>query len=159
MKGMHMTDNMHRAVWLFPLLLIASQCASAKNAFCYIDRVTAIGQGVALHFEAGSNVFVRVSKSGKGPSPTDKAYQEQDGQMHRWNANGTKLESGDVAVILAPGEEAFVGGNVHSSCEVRRAQQGQTSGVEMEASVGLPGIPPQVTRRFVPATTADTERL
>ncbi|HUA80666.1 MAG TPA: hypothetical protein VL997_09865 [Dyella sp.] len=150
-----MTSNKPGAVWFFPLLLIATQCVCAKPAFCYIDRVTAMGQSVVLHFQSGSNVFVRISKMGKGVSPADKSYQEKDGQIHRWNADGTELEADVVKVVLSPGEEAFVGGGIHSSCEVRLAQQGQVRGVQMEASVGLPGIPPQVTRQFVPASTAE----
>ncbi|WP_157956573.1 hypothetical protein [Dyella sp. C11] len=138
--------------WIF-LLVAFHGNAFAEGTFCSLDHVRQMGSGVALYFIPEGNVFVRVKKAGQGVSANDRMYQQLDGQMHRLYPNALQPEKAASEVVLLSGEEAFVGGGSHSSCTVAPAYNGHTFGVEMEASVGLPGAPPQTSSRFLPVNT------
>lgn len=143
---------MHRLVIRFALTLAAvglCQAAAARDGFCSVDHVSVAGRGVELHFIPWSGLFVRIGEAGHAVASTDRMYTQIDGEMHRTPANQNP-DAKKARVLLTSGEEAFVGGDPHSSCTIRLAHQSSRLGVTMAASVGLPGLPPKTTTRFLP---------
>lgn len=132
------------------MLLGGVQAASGKSAFCSLQYVTLAGSDVQLHFVPDSGLFVRVEKAGHGVSWSDRMYRQVGGGMHRLYPNRLEPEPNVSLVFLGEDEEAFVGGDPHSSCTLRVTRSGNEFGVTMAAHVGLPGLPPQSTTRFLP---------
>jgi hypothetical protein len=145
------------SAWMLFLLGMTSP-AWAQAPLCSLDHVLRSGSDVELHFVPGSNVFVRVMKTGQGVSPADRMFKQVGGQMHRLYSGELQPESAVSDVRLSESEEAFVVGDVHSSCTVTLAYEGQTLGVTMKSGVSLPGLPPQITSRFLPVSTSGNGR-
>lgn len=134
--------------WIVPM--IGLTVAPAHAQLCYISYVSGTGQGVALHFIPDSNVFVQISKIGQDVAPTDRLYQQEGAQMHRLQPNAQRPETAASRVVLSQGEEAFVSNGLHSACTIQPSEERSPTGVTMKAVVSLPGIPSQVTMRFLP---------
>jgi hypothetical protein len=143
-----MPSSGRRLAWIVPILGLVASPAQAQ--FCYIDHVSRAGHGIELHFVSDSNVFVRISKAGHRVTLTDRMYQQKRDLMHRLQPNALQPDAAASKVVLFRGEEAFVGGGVHSGCFIQLAIKGRTAGVNMQANVGLPGLPPQTSTRFLP---------
>jgi hypothetical protein len=124
--------------------------AVAQAPFCFVEHVTQVGRDVELHFVPENGLFVRIGKVAQGVAPTDRIYQQLGSQMHRVFPDKAQPESAISQLILSDGEEASVGGEPHSSCTIRLANEGKVFGVMMKATVSMDGIPPQVTSQFLP---------
>lgn len=111
--------------WILPLLGVAG-LAHAQAPFCGLDFVSQRAMGVELHFAPDSNVFVRVGKAGQD-SPTDQVFRQVEGQMHRVYPGAPHPERDVSEVFLFPSDQAFVGGDVHSSCMILPDYQGGTT--------------------------------
>lgn len=134
-------------VWI--ALLIALAATPVRAQFCYVTDASRSGQGIELHFVPGSNVFVRIPKVGQNVAPTDRIYQQKGAQMHRQQPNVLQPNLAVSKVVIFRGEQAFVSNSPHSACTIVPSVS-STAGVTMESGVSLPGIPAQVTTRFLP---------
>jgi hypothetical protein len=143
-----MPNRRLRLAWIAPMIALAATPVRAQ--FCYVSYASGAGQGVELHFTLGSNVFVRISKAGRDVAPADRMYQQEGAQMHRLQPNAQGPDVAVSKVVLFRGERAFVSNSPHSACTILPSGEGSVAGVIMKASVSLPGIPTQVTTRFLP---------
>lgn len=132
------------------IMSVLAQNVSAQGVFCAIDHVSLAGRDLALHFVPDSGLFVRVTKVGQGVAWTDHMYDQVGAEMHRVYPNQNNPEASASIVFLADDEEAYLGGSAHSSCTVRIGHKGGGFGVVMTAHVGLPGLPPTATTKFLP---------
>ena len=130
---------------------VMANVAVAQAPFCFVEHVTQVGRDVELHFVPENGLFVRIGKVARGAAPTDRIYQQLGSQMHRVYPGEAQPESAVSQIFLPDGEEALVGGEPHSSCTIRLANEGKSFGVMMKVIVTMDGIPPQVTSQFLPA--------
>lgn len=135
------------------LSILGLMAAPAQAQYCSVDHVAQDGRGIELHFVPRSSVFVRISKAGQEVAITDRIYQQQGDQMHRSRPNAQHLDAAASEVVVFPGEEAFVSNGPHSSCIIRPSRAGDRAGVTMKVGVGLPGLPPSTSTRFLPVGT------
>jgi hypothetical protein len=135
-------------------LSVTAGASEAQGSFCNIDYVKQVGRDVELHFIPYNGLFVRIKKRGEAVGPTDRIFEQDQGQMHRLYYNQQRPESAISKVMLFDGEEAVVGGDPHSGCIIRKAYDGNILGVEAEATVSFEGLAPQVTSRFFPAKSS-----
>ena len=131
---------------LFATAFAVPNLVQAQN-ICWIEQVTQTSNGMALRFASHASLRVSVVKH---DTPDARVfYGVGNGVARLQNPNGSLGDESEI--VLRIDDEASVSQLLHDSCLLRAVNQDGKAGIDAQAHMNMPGLPPQTARTFVVA--------